>query len=79
MLFKKIVFRVADFRRESITVRLTSCLTCLDLTKQINVMLIQDKQSMLNTHKLNRRSAKQICLLRFECCLYRPVRASTNR
>ena len=30
---------------ESNTVRLTSCLTCLDLTKQVKLMLIQPKQS----------------------------------
>ena len=31
--------------RESITVRLTSCLTRLDLTKQVNLLLIQHKKS----------------------------------
>ena len=31
--------------RGSITVQMTSCLTCLDATKQIKLMLIQQKQS----------------------------------
>ena len=40
----------------SITVQLTSCLTGLDLTKQVKLELIQFKP---NTNKINRRSAVQ--------------------
>ena len=40
----------------SITVQLTSCLTGLDLTKQVKLELIQFKP---NPNKINRRSAVQ--------------------
>ena len=43
----------------NITVRLTSCLTGLDLTKQVKVLFIQHKQKQLNPNKINERSAIQ--------------------
>ena len=40
--------------RESITVRMSSCLTGLDMTKQVKLLFIKHK---LNPNKINHRSA----------------------
>ena len=47
------------FIRGNITVQLTSCLTGLDSTKQVNMLLIQHKQSSWFQTKTNRRSGIQ--------------------
>ena len=50
---------IAYFIRGSITVRLTSCLTGFDLTKLVNVNLIQHAAKQLNPNQSNGRSAVQ--------------------
>ena len=56
------------YHMRSITVQLTSWLTGLDSTKQVELMLIHHKKQ-LNTNKINRRSAVQWYFALSKCSL----------